>query len=178
MVQNLQRSILRGRLGGRIGIATYRTPKVAERGFYRHSDSTINVNLCRQRRVPRHDVHHNGYYLCVLLHEMLHAFFYIYSCKCTNCRSQKPALHGGVGASGHGPAWVDAAYALQMAFQELVSWEVFLGIPKSVQLETRVSGWKPDLEQRRRWGIPNSSYAELISVESKRHRQVSCLPIL
>lgn len=159
-------------------MVTYRKPRAVERAYYTPRDSTIHVNRWRQRRLIEY-VHHDGYYLCLLLHEMLHAFFCIYSCRCTSCEAHKSASQGGVGA-GHGPAWMDAAHTVEMAFQGLVSWKVFLALPISAQTEARVSAWQPNFEQKHKWGfrLLNSNHPEFVSVESKRHRQVSCLPIL
>jgi hypothetical protein len=121
------------------------------------------------------------YYISTLLHEMLHAFFTIFSCVCEDCKSKEAASKGGLGATGHGPVWMKTCRALEMTLRELTPWHVHLGISNSAYVEEHNSGWQPNFEQRREWGIriPNHRYSpESMPTESKPHRQVSCLPIL
>jgi hypothetical protein len=51
-------------------------------------------------------------YLATLLHEMLHAFFELWGCG--SCRDR----HENLGLGGHGPAWQDAALALETAAED------------------------------------------------------------
>jgi hypothetical protein len=101
-------------------------------------------------RAPRH---YRGtlaqWYICQLLHEMLHAFFGIYRCRCNRCamRDVDYSRNGGEGCDGHGPAWVEAVIALERAFQQAVNWEVDLNVVRSAQMNIEVEeGWVPDRE--------------------------------
>lgn len=53
--------------------------------------------------------------LGVLLHEMVHASFQIFRCKCSQCRRDKPYM---VGHRGHGFAWIELANVVQRVARE------------------------------------------------------------
>lgn len=94
-------------------------------------------------------------YLLTMLHEMTHAFLSFYTCQCGACRSMIASARGGIGDTGHGPAWADAILAVGQAFQDQVAWDAEdLGIVDSVVHEIQASrGWEPTVEQLGRWGI-------------------------
>jgi hypothetical protein len=94
-------------------------------------------------------------HLASLLHEMLHAFLYYYTCKCIACWSIELSepVNGGAGRSGHGPAWANAMLAEAQSLQDEVSWTVDPGIERSVRLEMSESDWQPTDEELTRWGM-------------------------
>jgi hypothetical protein len=94
-------------------------------------------------------------HLASLIHEMLHAFLYYYTCKCIACRSTEISepVNGGAGRSGHGPAWANAMLAEAQSLQDEVSWRVDPGIERSVRLEMSESDWQPTDEELARWGM-------------------------
>ncbi|CZT44884.1 uncharacterized protein RSE6_05136 [Rhynchosporium secalis] len=92
--------------------------------------------------------------LGTLAHEMLHAFFHLYSCDtCSHCKKRQGARKGGDGHSGHGPNWCNAMVKVQKAIQHQVAWNVNTSTAASVALEMRTSGWVPRDDQIQRWEL-------------------------
>ncbi|KAG9230194.1 hypothetical protein BJ875DRAFT_488218 [Amylocarpus encephaloides] len=88
------------------------------------------------------------WHIATLLHEMLHAFLDFFS------SSTLPCAVGGIGATGHGPAWADSMAILQRALQREVSFPVLCCIPIAIQ--DNIKGeptWRPSDDQKIRWGL-------------------------
>lgn len=73
-------------------------------------------------------------YIAVLLHEMLHAFLELWGCG--TCRER----FENIGIGGHGPAWQEAACALEIAAQD----ERFLDF--GLVGMSREVGWATELQ--------------------------------
>ncbi|KAH7408018.1 hypothetical protein BKA64DRAFT_640929 [Cadophora sp. MPI-SDFR-AT-0126] len=96
----------------------------------------------------------------VLLHEMLHAFLWLYCCECDECDKRTVSGKGHSGQSGHGPNFINALNAIEEAFQDHIQWEVDGGIMQSLALEMATSGWVSRDDQLQRWGI---DYQDLVA---------------
>lgn len=93
------------------------------------------------------------YYICVLLHEMTHAFIERFACNCQKCSEiMRSVKLGGIG-QGHGPLWANAMIGLQTALQKEVQWKVFCSIGLSVKDEMRASKWQPSPPQLSKWEL-------------------------
>lgn len=90
--------------------------------------------------------------ICVLLHEMLHAFLILYSCRRRDdgCLAMWDLSMGGASDVGHGPAWANAMTVIQAALRREVRWEVDCGINKSVRHTMSISDWHPRPDQLQR----------------------------
>lgn len=107
--------------------------------------------------------------LSVLLHEMLHAFMFQYSCQKECCKVlYHPAL-GGCG-SGHGPAWADSMVDLSDILRQAVSWEVEVGMRGSVGESMCLEGWQPNKRQLEFWGLDSSIWCHIDQWDSRRNR--------
>lgn len=180
--------LFHGSLEGRLQVQGF-VPRRQDKSTPEKSHSTfhlrerkIYINLRpRKTRLSSFRTTPVPYWLSCLLHEMLHGFFAIFFCLCESCKSKAAASKGGLGNTGHGPAWLSACRAMEIALKGLVSWESELGVKRALELEEENGTWIASFEQRREWGIriPNSdSHPEFMQTESKPHRQVSCLQIL
>ncbi|KAJ5038845.1 uncharacterized protein L3040_006524 [Drepanopeziza brunnea f. sp. 'multigermtubi'] len=149
--------VLRRGMHPSLPILTYNSADQDE-GFYSHKQRQIQLNLNVE---PPHGTSVGQRQLCVLLHEMLHAFLEIYACGCRECRKRAAAGAGmGVGESGHGKEWCSAMSALQGALQDGVRWDVDCGIQVSVAIEVRASGWGPRGDLLRRWGVDEEQLSQ------------------
>jgi hypothetical protein len=71
-------------------------------GHYEHSGSGLCINLDAVR--PKtYKGSHEQHLISTLAHEMLHTFFDVYQCRCSECQGLKHPSKGGIGTSGHGP---------------------------------------------------------------------------
>jgi hypothetical protein len=103
----------------------------------------VDIADDRERRIRQ---------LGTLLHEMTHAFLELYSCFCQDCRRKLKHL----GPTGHGFAWQDAAFAIELAAND----PSFLNLP--VELG-RYAALRTDLAEANeeaprelsRWGFEN-----------------------
>ena len=74
------------------------------------------------------------------LHEMVHALFWIYCCKCAHCTTDE-TTRGTVGFTGHGPSWERLAAEVKAAmprhFDDLAAFGGFdhMGVEQSVNEE-------------------------------------------
>lgn len=66
-----------------------------------------------------------GLYLGILLHEMLHAYFAIFLCQCT--QKCKASFTSAKGSSGHGQLWLEASLALEEATLPLLGMSLDIG---------------------------------------------------
>ncbi|XMA18397.1 hypothetical protein WAI453_011188 [Rhynchosporium graminicola] len=72
-------------------------------------------------------------YIEVLLHEMLHAWFSLYACKCYLCIDQSRAYIGRT--SSHGEGWQLAALAIEQATEPLLGIRLKIGRGESMVAE-------------------------------------------
>lgn len=100
----------------------------------------------------REGVYNEQHQICVLLHEMTHAFVDIFSCHKKCCRKKLQRPDWGTGKGGHGNVWCSSMVAIESAFRPIVRWPVTYSIPESVALEM-ISGCQPREEQLVRWGL-------------------------
>jgi len=116
------------------------------------SNGRLQINMTIKPKIGTTD---EEQHLASLLHEMLHAFLYYYTCRCVACRSMelsKP-MYGGAGRDGHGPAWANAMLAEAQFLQDEVSWRVDVGLERSVRAEMLTSNWQPTDEELAKWGM-------------------------
>ena len=110
---------------------------------------TIMLNIERDEYTGR--IEHC--YISTLLHEMLHAFLYYYTCECRACRTSFDASNGGAGPNGHGPAWANAMLGIGQGLQDIVDWPVDVGLQSSVRYDMTDAHWQATHEEAARWGI-------------------------
>lgn len=79
-------------------------------------------------------------YCGTLLHEMVHAFFRIYSCRCEKCRGILTS-HEGIGHKGHGESWLRVTLELERATLAHLGVRYDLGRSYSASIDT---AYKPD----------------------------------
>ncbi|KAH8679798.1 hypothetical protein BGZ60DRAFT_428098 [Tricladium varicosporioides] len=93
-------------------------------------------------------------YLGTLLHEMLHAFLAIFSCRCTtfDCKS---LFSDHVGCYGHLTAWQDAAHAIENATEVLLGERLCLSRMPSLASDWAMSHEMPAKNETcvGRWGM-------------------------
>ncbi|KAL2073879.1 hypothetical protein VTL71DRAFT_11205 [Oculimacula yallundae] len=107
-------------------------------------------------RLPEYNQHGSiaQCFIGTLAHEMLHAFFHLYSCEsCSHCKKRMGARKGGEGKLGHGPTWCNAIVKIQKALQLQLGWEVNTYHARSIAIEMRNSGWVPRDDQIERWEL-------------------------
>lgn len=94
-----------------------------------------------------------------MLHEMLHAFFDIYACKCwKRCHEKFQDPVDGVGLSGHGAKWCEAMKAIGSRAQaDLKAGKLRVAFGASVGHEIKTSGWHPSEDQREEWGVSDDT---------------------
>jgi hypothetical protein len=116
----------------------------------RNGRARINMSIKTKTGTSDEEQH-----ITSLLHEMLHAFLYYYTCKCIACQSIELSepVNGGAGRSGHGPGWANPMLAEAQSLQDEVSWRVEVGISRSVRKEMSESDWQPTDEELARWGM-------------------------
>ncbi|KAF5871907.1 uncharacterized protein Bfra_008933 [Botrytis fragariae] len=89
-------------------------------------------------------------YLGTMLHEMVHAFFSIYVCKCnTSCR-RKVLEFEESGMTGHGMQWQRAARSIESFVRQGLRLDVRLGREEALGLELVIANkeiWYVDLEK-------------------------------
>jgi len=87
-----------------------------------------------------------------LAHEMLHAFIWMYSCRCLRCLGKRFSNEV-EGISGHGAVFCNALIKIQEAMSRDLGWDVDCGLEVSVQTQMHYFGWRPGSEQLARWGL-------------------------
>lgn len=90
--------------------------------------------------------------VCVMLHEMLHAFIKYYTCTCRSC-NHRVGTAGVHGKTGHGPVWCNSMFVLQEALNSDVPWDADCNVGGSVEVESNASGWRPSQKQLERWQL-------------------------
>jgi hypothetical protein len=85
--------------------------------------------------------------VCILLHEMVHAFEVLYLCLKKCCYDTLK------GQGSHGPAWYNAMATVQAEFVQLVRWPVDCGIAIGAMATMRDSCWQLRQDQLRCWGM-------------------------
>ncbi|KAH6678166.1 hypothetical protein B0J14DRAFT_582087 [Halenospora varia] len=85
-----------------------------------------------------------------LLHQMVHAFFSLYSCSCQDCVDKVAPSLGGLGPR-HGIPRLEAMVYVELALGNLVSWKVATTDAESIALKMAMSCWVPKLHQLERW---------------------------
>jgi hypothetical protein len=118
----------------------------AKNGYWDCKTWYINVNIVIRGVKGKYTLQ----YVTVLLHEMVHAFLWHYSCgEWHNCPSKcKQYLRKGthIGKTGQGALWVEAVVAIKQALEKALGWEVDCGFPQSIQNDFNwgiISGWTP-----------------------------------
>jgi hypothetical protein len=80
-------------------------------------------------------------YIEILLHEMLHAYFQIYVCRCLSCEKRNDIF---LGLTGHGYAWQLAAIQLEDVCSQRLGYTVNLGqaisFARELEERARVKG--------------------------------------
>lgn len=125
--------------------------KIDGQCHYLEEMSCISLNIC-QGYVKESKSSTAQLMIGTLLHEMVHAFFYIFSCKCTSCDAHANRK-GGRGILSHGVHWCNSMYAIQSALTDQIKWTVDTGIAESVALEMNSSCWTPRSDQIERWNL-------------------------
>ncbi|KAG9237317.1 hypothetical protein BJ875DRAFT_520896 [Amylocarpus encephaloides] len=127
-------------------------------------DITINLNGCKfyvqcwnDWRTLRQSA------LATLVHEMLHAFFDIYDCRCITCKSNDPAPKGGLGFDGHGPVFADCLVVLIPEVSRMLNlepWRVehLLDLSYGIKDNMAHESWIPTKAQLERWGMSDLNY--------------------
>ncbi|CAD6442256.1 1ecf7537-e412-45ee-ba16-503bac678daa [Sclerotinia trifoliorum] len=88
-------------------------------------------------------------YLGTLLHEMIHAFFSIYVCKCNAACRRKALDLEESGVTGHGTPWLRAARSIERFVRQGLRMDIRLGREEALGLELIVGDkeiWYVDLE--------------------------------
>ncbi|KAH6682730.1 hypothetical protein B0J14DRAFT_646963 [Halenospora varia] len=111
-------------------------------------------------------------YLGTLLHEMIHAFFQLYSCGCSICKREAFERYG---RSGHGWHWIDVAISLQWHCESewVLGLCLDLQIAEGLVMEMREFGKGvegiPHEEQLRKWEMPRE-FLERVVLETDNYR--------
>jgi hypothetical protein len=123
-----------------------------QHSFWRPSTRIISVNtetVDEPERGPRPQQ-----IIDTLLHEMIRAFLWVYSCRCWS-QECGAAWREGVGKTGHGPAWCYLMADMRLALQRDLGWDpdfkfLFSVVPERGRYKKNwgVTNW--DL---RRWGF-------------------------
>jgi hypothetical protein len=92
-------------------------------------------------------------YISTLLHAMLHRFLGKYACECPTCVPALDRNKGVLRRASHGPNWANAMVGIGQAMQDLVNWEVDVGIELSVGNDMRDNHWLATPDERRRWAL-------------------------
>lgn len=95
--------------------------KILARGFYSTRSGKIWLDLERFSRTP--NAKNFEECLSVLVHEMLHGFLMLYSCRCEGCLDEdQDPFRGGLALphGGRGIAWAGAMSSIQQAFRNEV----------------------------------------------------------
>jgi hypothetical protein len=130
-----------------LGVCQERTRRDIYGGKLRDVRCTITV-------WTRHDIPNDRErrlnQLGTMVHEMIHAYFSVYSCHWRGCIRTLDR----VGRTGHGFAWQDAAYAIATAAadEKWVNLPIQLGRCGSLVRELRASKQNRNLDVRR-WGM-------------------------
>lgn len=119
--------------------------------------------------------------LSVLLHVMLHAWIYQYSCQKRCCQFLEHPCLGGFGRLGHGPAWADVMMDLKDIVKKVLNWEVeeiglhltdlygsIRGLYGGVGESMCIDNWQPNTGQLERWGFDPSIWGHIDNWDSKR----------
>ncbi|CAG8979610.1 hypothetical protein HYALB_00013538 [Hymenoscyphus albidus] len=124
-------------------------------GWYENPRNTIHIKLLdRVRdREPGFTGSQEHLFIGVLLHEMVHAFVYLYSCPkyCCNVCFNPPL--GGRGKLGHGLVWADSLTLVSEVLRRKVNWPVFVNIPRSVAHSMCIEDCQPNKAQLESWGM-------------------------
>ncbi|KAF8856233.1 hypothetical protein BDZ45DRAFT_791593 [Acephala macrosclerotiorum] len=141
------------------------------RGYYMENTRTIHLNLkptsLSMVATPKQA------YIAVLIHEMLHAYFWAYTCKCANRCSQDQLLQNTFGKTCHGVAWVQCMVSISRVLGQDLTWRVDLGIALALEAEEEASGYTVPPELLSAWslyrinmnGVPKIWYNEFESCQ-------------
>jgi hypothetical protein len=143
----------------------------SKNGFFDKKTGTININLA-VRGVKGQSTHR---YVAVLLHEMVHAFQYLYSCgmwqRCPSKCETYVTKGTHIGKTGHGELWCEAMIAIKQSFEKALRWEVDCGFPQSVQNEINW-GWSPSDSQLLSFGLKLSeSETKVMPIETQKGKR-------
>lgn len=136
------------------GVRVFHKPHKNIKGQYDPIKAKIEINtVLWDDRAKRAEYQ----FIDTLLHEMLHAFFTIFTCERKRCcyRKMRKDPDWGYKGDGHGSAWCNAMIKIQENFEEMVRWHVDCGMALSVMAEMQDErlAWQPTEEQLRRWGL-------------------------
>lgn len=115
-------------------------------GFWLDSTKTITLNPLLY--VEEYQKKYSINPISTLLHEMMHAFFDIFVRGSVEVAPKK----GGIGRSGHGPAWADAMLSVQNSLKQEVPFSVDCGIFNSVKVTMFMEHWRCSTMQMIKWG--------------------------
>jgi hypothetical protein len=87
-----------------------------------------------------------------LLHEMVHAFLGLYTCRCTMCQQSEKWLPC-CETSGHRATFVNCLQSIEQAMELNLDWAVNGGVSISVNLEIWKTLWRPTREALQSWGV-------------------------
>jgi len=136
------------------GVRVYHKPHKHVEGMHDIIKARIEINTARWEDRPMRAEYH---FINTLLHEMLHAFFAVFTCGRKRCcyRKLRKDPDWGYKGQGHGSAWCNAMIKIQENFKEMVPWHVGCGMAVSVMTEMQDERleWQPTEEQLRRWGL-------------------------
>lgn len=116
------------------GIGDYHKPYKHIEGQHNPTKARIEVNTAHWEYRPQRAEYH---FINTLLHEMLHAFFAVFTCERKRCcyRKMRKDPDWGYKGQGHGSAWCNAMISIQRNFEEMVRWHVDCGMAASVMME-------------------------------------------
>ncbi|CZR65231.1 uncharacterized protein PAC_15131 [Phialocephala subalpina] len=121
------------------------------RGFYQDNTRTIHLNLkpisLSLVATPKQA------YIAALIHEMLHAYFWAYACKCANWCYQDQLLQNTFGKTFHEVAWIPCMVAIARVLGRDLNWRVDLGIALSLEAEEEASGYAVPAELLAIWSL-------------------------
>ncbi|CAG8955607.1 hypothetical protein HYFRA_00009561 [Hymenoscyphus fraxineus] len=125
------------------------------RGWYYNPTNTVHIQLLDKTlgSEPGFTGSNEHLFIGTLLHEMVHAFIYLYSCPKYCCNVCFEPQLGGRGKFGHGPVWADSLTVLSEVLGSKVSWPVFVNIPRSIANSMCLEDWQPTQAQLEFWGM-------------------------
>lgn len=108
--------------------------------------------------------------LCVLLHEMVHAFVKHYSCNRSCCGTplNNPAFGGAGVVDRHGPVWADTMANVSALVRQTVNWPVYTGIDNSVIKSMCLSNYQPTKKQLDHWGMDPMIWGHIDNWDDRR----------
>ena len=137
-------------VGKRIQIRFESDPEAADyHGFWGNEGRVYNIVFNHGRDENKHLKGWENLF-SKIIHEMLHTFLKIYTCRCPRCLDKGFTQET---ATSHNSVWANSMIAIQDALNRDLGWQIDCKIPYSIKLEMSKSDWIPKKEQLDRWGV-------------------------